>query len=101
MALKVFWTPSALKSYKNVLDYLNQSWPEKVKNSFVNRTEIIIAMISSGKIKFRNSLKKDIYEVLVTRHNLLIYRLKKDKVILLNFFDTRQQPKKKRKIIGD
>ncbi|HYG15924.1 MAG TPA: hypothetical protein VEC12_09235 [Bacteroidia bacterium] len=39
---------------------------------------------------------KNTFEVKVTKHNLLIYKEKKDSIELLMFFDTRQHPRKKK-----
>ena len=42
-------------------------------------------------------MKQNIHEVLITKHNLLLYQINETelKVELLAFFDTRQHPKKK------
>jgi hypothetical protein len=44
---------------------------------------------------FRRSTKMNIHQVLITKHNLLFYRILENKIELLTFFDTRQNPVKK------
>jgi hypothetical protein len=36
-----------------------------------------------------------IYEALITKHNLLLFRIEGNRIELLTFFDTRQNPNKK------
>jgi len=42
---------------------------------------------------FRRSAKMDIYEALITKPNLLLYKVTGNRIELLTFFDTRQRPK--------
>ncbi|HKB45731.1 MAG TPA: hypothetical protein VKC90_15140 [Chitinophagaceae bacterium] len=39
---------------------------------------------------------KDVRAILITRHNLLYYKVKGKKVMILNMYDTRMNPKKKK-----
>jgi hypothetical protein len=62
----------------------------------ISNTENVPKQIESGTVNFKSSGKKGIHQVLITKHNLLIYRLNKDRIELLVFYDTRQHPKKKK-----
>ena len=44
---------------------------------------------------FRRSDKMGIYEALIAKHNLLLYKVEGNRIELLTFFDTRQNPNKK------
>jgi arsenate reductase-like glutaredoxin family protein len=96
MAKEIVWLQPAKNSFFNIINYLEHNWTEKEIRSFVSKTDKIIGIISSGKVKFKKSNKKSIYEILITKHNLLIYREKANKIELLLFYDTRQHPKKKK-----
>jgi len=95
MGKEIIWSARAIESFNRVIEYLETNWTEKQINSFVEKTEHTLRIIGSGKVKFKSSKKKNIFEVLVTKHNLLLYRDKKNKVELILFYDTRQHPKKK------
>jgi hypothetical protein len=95
MAKKVIWSPRALAAHQRVIEYLQQKWTDKEIIQFIEITNKTLALVSSGKIKFRHSKKRNVYEVLVTKHNLLLYRETKNAIELLTFWDTRQSPKKK------
>ena len=38
--------------------------------------------------------KQNIRGLLITRHNSMYYKIKNDKVIIINMYDTRMNPKK-------
>lgn len=99
MAYKVIWLPKAEEQFENIIAYLQDKWTQKEISHFINKTERVIQLISSQPRLFRKSSKKNIHEVLITKHNLLIYRLQAHVIELLTFFDTRQNPKIKYKYI--
>ena len=92
---KIIWPSKAISSFNKIIDYLEENWTEKQIANFTEKTNEVLHTIGSGKLTFRTSGKKNVHEVLVTKHNLLIYRIEKDSVELLLFYDTRQNPKKK------
>lgn len=96
MAKEVVWSYRAKSSFDRVIKYLLKNWTEKEIVKFVNQTTKTIDLIKSGVVTHRSSGKKKVYEVLVTKHNLLIYRVSKSHYELLVFYDTRQHPKKKK-----
>ncbi len=96
MALEINWTDEAIESYNNVVTYLSENWSEKVVDRFILEVKDILKLIKTGKVKFRHSAKKNIHEILITKHNLLLYRIYPDRVDLILFWDTRQNPKKKK-----
>ena len=63
----------------------------------MERTDKTIHLLTINPYIFRGSEKEDLHEVLITKHNLLLYQIasKEKKIELLSFFDTRQNPKKK------
>lgn len=98
MAYKVTWSPKAVKTFNNVINYLEKNWTEKEIRNFVRLTDKVAHIISKSPYLFRSSEKNNVFEVLVTKHNLLLYQVNEEskKVQLLAFFDTRQDPKKKK-----
>jgi hypothetical protein len=96
MGKEVVWSPKAINEFDKIIKYLGKEWSNKEVKKFILRTNKIVDQISSGTIKFRTSGKKSIHEVLITKHNLLIYKIKSEQILLMTFYDTRQHPKKKR-----
>lgn len=95
MALKIIWSPKTEETFAKIIDYLQHKWTEKEVTNFVRQTDKAIGIISQKTVTFRRSEKKDIYEALITKHNLLLYRKHKNHLELLRFYDTRKNPKKK------
>lgn len=96
MALEVFWTEEAILSYNKIIDYLGEKWSEKEVANFINTLNNTLAQLVIGNVSFRKSNKKNYHEVLISKHNLLIYRIVNDRVELILFWDTRQNPKTKK-----
>ncbi|TNE81311.1 MAG: type II toxin-antitoxin system RelE/ParE family toxin [Bacteroidetes bacterium] len=95
MAKEVVWSRQADKKFDQIIAYLRKDWSDKEVVSFVRSTYRIIELLEMGNIAFRSSSKRGIREVLITKHNLLIYRESEDRIELVTFYDTRQHPKKK------
>jgi hypothetical protein len=74
------------------------TWNTNGTTRLFAQTEKVLSQIKQRPTLFRRSAKMNIHEVLITKHNLLIYRINGSKIELLTFFDTRQEPKKKWKL---
>jgi plasmid stabilization system protein ParE len=97
MAKKIIWTPEAEKTFSQVIDYLEANWTKKEIKNFVIQTNTIAQLLSEFPHLGRYSFEKDSREVLITKHNILIYKEYGDRIDLIVFFDTRQDPIKKPK----
>jgi plasmid stabilization system protein ParE len=97
MAYKVIWSPQAEITFENVITFLSENWTNKQIENLLARTNKLINLISKNPFLFKGSEKQNIHEVLITKHNLLLYQINETelKVELLAFFDTRHHPKKK------
>ncbi len=94
--MKIFWTKRAEKRFSGIVDYLRNEWGGKVKDAFVQKTDDFLKLLERfpeiGSVEVE---EKNIRGYTLTKHNRVFYRIKKDKIILLTFFDTRQNPKRK------
>ena len=94
MAFKIIWSPEAEKTFEAIIDYLEKHWTEREIRKFVLSTQKTVSLLQQNPFLFRGSEKATIYEVLVSKHNLLLYQISENskKVELLSFWDTRQNP---------
>jgi len=96
MAIKLRWSKRAKKNYNAILLYLELHFGEQTKEVFLRKSFAIIEILQEfpeiGTVEIR---KKNIRGFLVTSHTKLFYRYNDNEIVLLNFFDTRQDPKKK------
>src|SRR5437868_9281823 len=94
MTLKIFWTPDAEKSFQKILLYIEETWTVKEKEKFISKSQKVFHLISVYPGIFKKSFKKNIRLALITKHTILIYRVKKQSIEFLLFWDTRQNPAK-------
>lgn len=102
MAYKVVWSPTADATFAQVIDYLSNNFSEKEIYHFVSLTDDIVQLISKNPFLFRSAAGVNVREALVTPQTLLIYRVNESTktIQIIAFFDTRQNPKKKKGIIS-
>lgn len=99
MQYQIIWLPKARERLQQINSYLEENWGQKVVENFKNQTKQLISQIQLHPTQFQKSFSKNIYEALITKHNLLLYKIKSDEIVaLLTIFDTRQHPRKKRKV---
>ncbi len=103
MAYKVIWSPEAEATFDRIIEYLDDKWTSKEIIKFIERTENVVFLLEQNPYLFRGSEKENIFEVLVTKQNLLLYQIieSKKRVELINFWDTRQNPKTKPSIVSE
>ena len=97
MAKRVVWSAKAKASFKSTIQYLQKEWTANEVEAFIESTEEKVQLILSGKVKFRQSQKKNLREVLITKHNLLIYRETKTRLEIVYIYNTRQHPMKRKR----
>lgn len=95
--MKISWTPTARRTYLNVLDHLEKTLTEKEIQNFINEVDDLLDQIKQNPGMFEESKKKkNVRKGYITKHNALYYRVmpRKKELQLLLFWDNRQDPKK-------
>lgn len=95
--MDVIWTAKARITFYRILDYLDENWTKKEIIQFNDRTQMVIGAIIRNPGIFPYSIKnKEIRKALIDRNNSLFYKidLLHQKIYLLTFFDSRQDPKR-------
>lgn len=97
MALEIIWSPRSVSNFDSIIEYLQTDWTEREAVNFVKQVSRTLNLISDFPFLFRALTGTDnTREAVVTKHNLLIYRVYPERIEVLAIFDTRQHPKKKR-----
>ncbi|MFO7791095.1 MAG: type II toxin-antitoxin system RelE/ParE family toxin [Bacteroidota bacterium] len=95
MALKIKWTKRASKTFHNTVEFIEEKWSERSAKKFVIKINCFLILLKNqpemGKIEVDD---KGIRGFVISRQTTVFYRIKKDTIILLKFFDNRQNPKK-------
>src|SRR4051812_15739312 len=95
MAFQIIWQPPAQKRFHKIVEYLQHKWGDVAVRNFVARVDEVTELLKDNPLMYRASGKAYIRELVLTKHNVLLYRIKANQVEILTIFDTRQHPKKK------
>ena len=98
MARKIRLTKKADKRFDEILIYLEGKFGKATAIKFLERTysffDIITEFPQIGKIEDR---KKGIYGFVLEKPVTIFYRFTEKEIVIINFFETRMDPKKRRK----
>lgn len=95
MALKIVWTPRAVKGYEKIINYLEENWTEQEVKSFVRNSQNFFKLLSQyPEILEKTGKQKNIYRGPMDDHNILTYRIRprKKQIELLNIRQGKQRP---------
>ncbi len=97
MALEIYWTKRADKKFDKIIEYLFNEWGESVTKAFTRKVYDFLDILSEfPEIGTMENKGKGIRGFTIVKQVNIFYRISGNKVILLNFFDNRQNPGKKR-----
>jgi len=85
MVYKIIWLSHAQQRYREIIGY------------FVRFTNDLIGQIEINPLLFKKISKSGLRQAVLTKHNLILYRIENDQIQLLTIFDTRQNPRNKPK----
>jgi plasmid stabilization system protein ParE len=93
--LKIRWTAEATNNLEGIIFYLEANWTSKELKRFFQKLEKQLLILSVFPEAYPLSLKRKKIRRCVFTENLTIYYIVGEEVlVLLSFFDTRQQPSK-------
>ena len=95
MALQVEWTESGLQDFYAIILYLQDHWSDEIADIFIRNTEARLAVLAEQPLLGKKSvLKPEVRSIMLTKHNRLYYLVERNKLLVLNIFDIRQDPTK-------
>ena len=90
---KVVYKKRFQQKFLGLLNYLNTEWGLKVSDDFIATfQERITTLISNPNIG-KQSTVLEVRSILITKHNRLYYRVRNGTIEVVNFYDTRINPK--------
>ena len=92
---KIVWSDEALENLEKIIHYLESNWTEKELKRFFSRLEKRIRLISQRPQIFPESqAKSSIKKSVLSKQTTIYYKIGKDTVEIVTFFDNRQNPEK-------
>jgi toxin ParE1/3/4 len=96
--IEIIWTNPAKTDLKDIFEYLalfSEEAAYRVINKILDKAEILKdGFTEIGQVEPLLINKPDVYRYLVETNYKIIYRVKKNKVIIVSVFDVRQNPQK-------
>ncbi len=97
MALKIVWSKRASLRFDHIVSFLVGEWGEKSAKDFIIKVFDFLDTLSEfPEIGSLENKEKNIRGFTLLKQVNLYYRIKDDTIILILFFDNRQNPKKKK-----
>ena len=97
MAKEIKWSKHADKKYDKILEYLSEKWGENVTKAFVKRTyEFLDLLVEFPEIGSIENPDRQIRGFVLIKQLTIFYKIKGNTIVILNFYDNRQRPKRRR-----
>lgn len=97
MAIELKWSKKADKKFDKILDYLSAEWGDQVTKNFIKKAyDFFDLLMNYPEIGSMENKEKGIRGFTITKQVNIFYRIKNDTIIILDLFDNRQDPKKKK-----
>ena len=90
MALKVIWSPQAIDTFAEIVDYLQTNWTEREIKKFVQKSNVVIELINQNPKMYKASEKKKYHhKAFIFKPVSLVYRHKpkKQEIELVTFWN--------------
>jgi len=97
MALKIVWSKRAILKFDQIVTYIFNEWGENASKEFIGKVfEFLDTLSDFPEIGSLENKEKNIRGFTIVKQVNLYYRIKEDNIMLIIFFDNRQNPKKKK-----
>jgi len=90
MSLAVLWSDEAEETFDNIVLYIENNWGEKHAKKFVQHVQKILKLISDQPYMYKASVSRDVRQAVISRQTSLYYKIHKEYITLLFFWDNRQ-----------
>jgi plasmid stabilization system protein ParE len=96
MALTIKWTKRASDTFHKTVDYIGEEWGERSAGRFVKKVNRFLQLLNQNpRMGKTEVVDKEIRGFVISRHTSVFYRITNHHIVLLKFFDNRQNPKKR------
>lgn len=93
--IQIIWSESAKTDYWQNIEYLEREWTLNEVYNFMDKVDHLLVLLTQDNIEFKSTNYKFVFEVTVTKHISLFYKISKNKDIeLVRFWNTYQNPER-------
>ena len=96
MVKKIKWNKAADDAFEKTTDFLQENYSSRTAENFANLVYDRIEMLVNGLTVGRKSSKAKTVMILnLDKHRQMFYRMQGTTLIIIDFWDTRQDPRKR------
>ncbi|MFY0686948.1 MAG: type II toxin-antitoxin system RelE/ParE family toxin [Cyclobacteriaceae bacterium] len=96
--MRIFWTKKSRSRFYEIDAHISTEYGEQSSVKFRNKVFDFLELLERfPKLGTLEVIEKNIYGFQITKQTRIFYRINKDHISLLTFFDDRQNPEKKPK----
>ena len=96
--MTIYFTPTAQKKLESIWNYLKAEFGEKSAFTFKEKTlQFLKVLAEFPEMGVMEVPEKNIRSYLITSKTRIFYRVKGNRILILTFFDVRQNPGKRPK----
>ena len=88
----------SLKEIDDICEYIEYKWSLNSKEKFLKLLKRNIDLIEENPTLFQISYYKNLHKCVVSKQTTIFYKFNDYKIQIISVFDTRQNPKKIKKI---
>ncbi|MEN0047751.1 MAG: type II toxin-antitoxin system RelE/ParE family toxin [Bacteroidota bacterium] len=89
--MNIVWSPASKDEYAELLSYIESELGLEAALKFLDKTEMVIKTIETFPLSFPTSeVKPEIRKAVITKQTSLLYRIHKNNIQLLHFWDNRR-----------
>lgn len=95
MAVKIVWTPRAVKGFEEIITYIESNWTEAAVQRFIGNTDQFLQLLAEYPQLLQQSEKQQqVYRGAIDKHNILTYRFNSEahQIELLNIRAAKRKP---------
>jgi len=92
MDLEVRWSEEAEITFDNIFSFIVFRWSESAAIKFKNKTKKILLNLSKQPLIFPECGIDNVRKAVITKQSSVFYEVTSKQVILLYFWDNRQDP---------
>lgn len=97
MALTIYWSKRADSKFDSIIEFIHDEWGEAVTKAFVKKVYDFLDILEEfPEIGTLENKERNIRGFVIVRQLTLFYKIQDNKIILLNFFDNRMNPNRKK-----
>ncbi|MBE7179457.1 MAG: type II toxin-antitoxin system RelE/ParE family toxin [Mucilaginibacter polytrichastri] len=90
--IEVRWTTEAEITFDQIVSYILEHWGENARQKFISHTEEVLSVLITQPEMYGRAGIGNVRRAVITKQTSLFYDLQNNFIVLLYFWDNRQDP---------